>query len=337
MKQNSHVIHQRRGPFHGRYAMSVISFEDVNVHELASSQTTTPPEEAPHVQQALQPAGETHDAVDAWLHAAEAALQGGQAADVAAACRGRLLMHEANNAAMLGDEPTQLPAKPPESRYIGAPSLMLVAVSTITTVVLLAAAGMARARSAHDTPAAAACHPEDGPWSAIIQLQWALSNLTHIATSLGAAASALAPHSIVATEARYAGAETTPLPLWDARSAAVLCCTLAAASSFHSILSALIIRLAHRIGHKPRRQLTTPTQRKRTLVCKPAACAWGPASPPPKREWPPQTPPRAAVQHAGTQTPPPKAVVLPDARGSRRSARIMVQQMAQAQQQQMLA
>jgi hypothetical protein len=322
---------------------SVISFEDVNVHELASTVTTLPPEEAHHVLQALTaqaPADGTqnaaHDAVDAWLHAAEAALQPGQT-DIS---RGRLLMHEASRSESVVDEPQQPPAPAPESR-IGTPSaLLFVAVSTITMVLLLLFFGMARSKctgaglcSAPRKPAAA-CHtphPDISPWSTFVQVQWALSNLTHIAASLGAVANALAPsimhvQSLGATDIIYAGAEATALTMWDGRAVALLCSALVAAAAVHHILTTLIARIAFSTGAKPRRQLTTPTQRKRT-----------PAS---KRETPPQTPPRgstacckAEVQHAGTQTPPPKTVVLPEARGSRRSARIMVKQMAQAQQQ----
>ena len=321
--------------------MSVISFEDVNVHELASSQTTQPPEEAAHVLQALTaltPANGTHDAVDAWLHAAEAALQAGQ--DMP--CRGRLLMHEASRDETPEDEPQQPPAPPLKSR-IGTPSvLLLVAVSTITTVVLLAATGTARTQcsqgagqcSAPRTPTVTACHADDGPWTTFVQMQWALSNLTHIAASLGAVANALPRmHSLGATEDGYAGAEA--LAMWDGRAVALLCSALAAAAAVHSIVS-LIARIAFSTGKKPPRRLTTPTQRKRTPASKAAICAWGQASPLLKREMQPLTPPqggKAAVQHAGTQTPPPKPVALPEARGSRRSARIMVKQMAQAQQQ----
>ena len=123
--------------------------------------------------------------------------------------------------------------------------------------------------------------------------------------------------------------------MWDGRAVALLCSALVAAAAVHSIVS-LIARIAFCTGTKPRRQLTTPTQRKRTPTGKAATCAWGQASPLLKREMPPLTPPRggkAAVQHAGTQTPPPKPMALPEARGSRRSARIMVKQMAQAQHQ----
>lgn len=328
--------------------MSHLSFEDLQVHELESSQTTTPPEEAHAALLSLpgplsvtdDPGGPaSHDArVTAWLHAAETAMQG-----PIGVTRGSRLMREASHvtaaAATSCDQPDAAP--PVASRICTIMALFMTVVGAAIVYLALSLAGDGptdpRLLTSHNTRLARDAEPDTCVLRAANSssaVHGALVNLTHVMSTL---ADRLA-HGIL-TGATVCGGAADMASFTMAHALCVTAmCVLAVCVVARLIVAPSAAAAAPRARGAagqttPRRASAAPGHRRSTpspaQTALPRRSPMQAATPPP-----PQSPlvVKAMPKHdVGTQTPPLKhAAAVPQAPGVRRSTRILARSLMHA-------
>ena len=312
--------------------MSQMSFEDLQVRELDSSQTTTHPEEAlaallalPTVDPLLHPFGaesdakSSHDAkVAAWLlHAEDAMQRPGR--------RREHLLHEALSPA---PDVFQRAREPPSRICTPLVICMSIACALAALWMLSSRQGAVNELSLLlsaqvDGNATGTILGEDG--ASRVTVAAALGDLTRVLTAL-VDGMAYSPFPVVL---QSGGSDVclTSFTMADVGFTAVICVVGLVLAHLFAAISA-----PKQASRAPRKQSTPKRSASSAIIHRALASARTGAALKASCTTPPPSPlaPKKKLSHMGTQTPPPPPLVMdmPQACGVRRSSRILMKRLS---------